>query len=442
MDGSAGSSSPEALRVLCVLSQGQADDYRDEFLEMGGGRAEFLFEESPEDALEQLGDINPALVIVGMDLGSMEGLEFLAMLMRSYPSFMQKVLVLPERDDPFPPMLQFRDPSTGRSVTEQTDLGALQDLIRTAIRSERPQALQLPQQSSPLAKQWGVEVAASIPPESVPAFGASTPDVVAPAPAPLPDIQQTGALGPPPQSAPPSMAGPSSAAPSLNQSRPKLLLIAAAALVLLILVVLMMRSGGEPEAGSGAERMGGPGAAAPATPAVAPAEPEAAPDEAPGKAAAAPEANDEAAAEAEAEAEPPAKEDAETEAPAAPAPVEAAGALEQRVTLPLFFPKGRAAYRVDDQAAFDRIVKSFAAALEQNPDKRLEVGGHTSEEGSKAYNVTLGRKRAMRLRTDLVALGVPMRRMVVKNYVATKEPLPDEPRLVSARRRVTLRLVE
>ena len=74
--------SADAARVLCVLSSLQAEEYRDEFMEIGAGQAEFVFEPSPETALEQLGGIDPSLVIVGMDLGSMEGLEFLAMLMR------------------------------------------------------------------------------------------------------------------------------------------------------------------------------------------------------------------------------------------------------------------------------------------------------------------------------------------------------------------------
>src|SRR4030095_7117426 len=92
-------------RILVVLSDEQRDEYRTEFDPLAVAGIELIVESSAEEALEQCIDWDPALVIVGMTTETMDGLEFVAQLMRRYPKFDRKIIVLPEKADPFPPMI-------------------------------------------------------------------------------------------------------------------------------------------------------------------------------------------------------------------------------------------------------------------------------------------------------------------------------------------------
>jgi outer membrane protein OmpA-like peptidoglycan-associated protein len=120
--------------VLCVLSSEQQEAYGSELATLQRSGLRFAFQESPEQALDGLGELSPVLVLVGMDVGTMEGLEFVALLFKRYPKFAQRVIVVPDKGDPFPPMMQFRDPKTGRSSTETVDFRAIQALVESLSR--------------------------------------------------------------------------------------------------------------------------------------------------------------------------------------------------------------------------------------------------------------------------------------------------------------------
>lgn len=51
-------------------------------------------------------------------------------------------------------------------------------------------------------------------------------------------------------------------------------------------------------------------------------------------------------------------------------------------------------------------VETVAAALEQNPNARVIVEGHCDERGSREYNLALGERRALAVRSYLTSLGV------------------------------------
>jgi outer membrane protein OmpA-like peptidoglycan-associated protein len=111
-------------------------------------------------------------------------------------------------------------------------------------------------------------------------------------------------------------------------------------------------------------------------------------------------------------------------------------------TLPLYFEAGSANYTVIDQARLDEVLAEYKRELDKAPSSKLEIGGHTSSEGTRAYNELLGRARALEVVRYLIASGLDSERIVVRNYRVLK------PRQASAKkankvqnRRVTLRVV-
>jgi outer membrane protein OmpA-like peptidoglycan-associated protein len=125
--------------VMCVLSDDQRAEYESELSAMSRPGVTWHFESCADDALDRIGQLRPALVIVGMSLGPTEGLEFVALLFRRHRDFTGKVVVLPNKGDPFPPMLQMRDATTGRSTTVQTDLAGIDELVEGLVPAASPE---------------------------------------------------------------------------------------------------------------------------------------------------------------------------------------------------------------------------------------------------------------------------------------------------------------
>jgi OOP family OmpA-OmpF porin len=120
--------------ILFVLSQEQQQQYQ---AEIDGWRCddlEFVFQSSADDALEQVEELDPRMTIVGMEVGPMEGLEFLALLMKRFAAYERPVVVLPAKEDPFPPVLHQRDKASGHSATDTIDLAHLGELIAIEAR--------------------------------------------------------------------------------------------------------------------------------------------------------------------------------------------------------------------------------------------------------------------------------------------------------------------
>ena len=117
--------------VLCVMSEEQYEDYVEELGAMCPPGIELVHQPSADDALDEVQERNPALLIVGMELDSMDGLEFVAMVMNRYTDFPASIVVLPDKGDPFPAVIQSRNAKSGQSSTEETDLPAIGALIRS-----------------------------------------------------------------------------------------------------------------------------------------------------------------------------------------------------------------------------------------------------------------------------------------------------------------------
>jgi len=175
--------------VLCVLSSEQKQAYQAEFERLQRPGLDFVFRESPQEALDQIPEVRPVLVVVGMDVGMMDGLEFVARLFSRYGDFHQKVIVLPDKGDPFSPVVQCRDPATRRSTTESIDFPAIEALV-----DQHCPRRAVPAETHPAAK---------------PASMASTTAGTTPAEPPLPAIEAQRAS--PPPSSQPTMAHDASA---------------------------------------------------------------------------------------------------------------------------------------------------------------------------------------------------------------------------------------
>lgn len=408
--------------VLCVLSDAQRSDYSAELDDLGSSGVKLMYQSSTDVGLSQVGRLRPRAVIVGMSVDDMEGLEFVALLMARYPEFDREIIVLPDKGDPFPPVTQRRDRATGRSITEHIALAAVAGRLRAAVHNAPAATAPDDEEDSfaeavaefsdaPTLTAAGAALAHSIDSELL-AAPVDTPAPVEPEP-PAIDASPVLAAAPPP---PVPVAAVESSAASEVTSSPvptkRTLVIVAAVIVGVVAVALALSAGGaEP-----------PDETPPARPAaVSPPDGPREPRDSPSAPAPAPPA--------------PAPQ------PEPPAP---AVDLTQLVTLPVSFAQGQAEPgEVTDPRALDALLAALDAALRAAPDRRLEVGGHTSQEGSSAANARLGRQRAEATMRWLSERGVPSDRMVPVNYASSKPARRGHgQRARRVNRRVTLRVVD
>jgi len=72
------------------------------------------------------------------------------------------------------------------------------------------------------------------------------------------------------------------------------------------------------------------------------------------------------------------------------------------------------------------ILAQVAAVLKANPQvKRVRVVGHTDSDGNEEQNVDLSERRAARVRSSLVALGIAPERLLPKGYGPTRPLVPN-----------------
>ena len=86
----------------------------------------------------------------------------------------------------------------------------------------------------------------------------------------------------------------------------------------------------------------------------------------------------------------------------------------------IHFDTGKATIQADSADTLNQVV----ALLQQNPDLKLRVEGHTDNQGSAASNQVLSEKRAQAVVAWLVAHGVDAARLKAQGYGQTK-PVAD-----------------
>ena len=80
------------------------------------------------------------------------------------------------------------------------------------------------------------------------------------------------------------------------------------------------------------------------------------------------------------------------------------------------FETGSAVLTGDAAATLDLIAQS----LNGQPNSKIEIGGHTDNVGSEAYNLTLSQQRAEAVRQYLIGKGVDAARMTTQGYGTSK----------------------
>jgi peptidoglycan-associated lipoprotein len=79
--------------------------------------------------------------------------------------------------------------------------------------------------------------------------------------------------------------------------------------------------------------------------------------------------------------------------------------------------------RVDLNQESRQVVTRWAEALRSRPQVRATIEGHTDERGTREYNLALGERRAMAVRSFLVTLGIDARRVETISFGKER---PDE----------------
>ncbi len=82
----------------------------------------------------------------------------------------------------------------------------------------------------------------------------------------------------------------------------------------------------------------------------------------------------------------------------------------------IHFDTGKATIQPDSESTLKQVV----ALLQQNPDLKLRVEGHTDNQGSAAANQALSEKRAQAVVAWLVAQGIPANRLSAQGFGQSK----------------------
>jgi OmpA-OmpF porin, OOP family len=90
------------------------------------------------------------------------------------------------------------------------------------------------------------------------------------------------------------------------------------------------------------------------------------------------------------------------------------------ITHGINFDHDKATIKPESMGTLNMIVK----VLNENPDLKFEVGGHTDGDGDADYNLNLSNQRAGAVKAQLIIMGVNASRLTAKGYGKTK-PIAD-----------------
>ena len=90
------------------------------------------------------------------------------------------------------------------------------------------------------------------------------------------------------------------------------------------------------------------------------------------------------------------------------------------ITHGINFDYNKATLKPESMGTLNMIKK----VMDENPDVKFEVGGHTDGDGDGAYNMTLSQQRSEAVRAKLVSMGIDPSRLTSKGFGKTK-PIAD-----------------
>ncbi len=88
----------------------------------------------------------------------------------------------------------------------------------------------------------------------------------------------------------------------------------------------------------------------------------------------------------------------------------------------VFFDTNSDVLKKESYAELNKLVD----LLNKNPERKIEVGGHTDDVGDDALNMSLSQKRAESVKSYLVKSGVAENRVVAKGYGETQPQVPND----------------
>ncbi len=88
-------------------------------------------------------------------------------------------------------------------------------------------------------------------------------------------------------------------------------------------------------------------------------------------------------------------------------------------------------------------LKKLVHFLQQNPNIKIEIQGHTDNIGTQSYNMKLSLQRALTVRNYLIKHGIPANRLIAKGYGATQPIAPNNSEKGRAlNRRVEIKIIK
>jgi peptidoglycan-associated lipoprotein len=103
------------------------------------------------------------------------------------------------------------------------------------------------------------------------------------------------------------------------------------------------------------------------------------------------------------------------------------------------FSRGGASLSAEAKAKLENV----AAWAKANPDKRIQIQGHTDKRGSREDNMAMGERRAGKVKTFLISLGIAGDRMDAVSYGEEAPLIPGDTAEARAKnRRCTLVVLE